>query len=151
MEVSSGIILYRKKDNLMEFFMCTPDGPYWVNRVLWCFPKGHMENDETPFETALREFEEETSVKLANDETKYKYLGFIKQNKKKNVHVFIKEYENENLENCYSNLCITKIKNYEFEHPEIKEYKWVTLEEYKESGIKAYIPILEKIENDYNN
>lgn len=151
MEVSSGIIIYRKRNNLIEFFMCTPDGPYWSNRVLWCFPKGHIENDETPFETALREFEEETSVKLISDETKYEYLGFIKQNKKKNVHVFIKKYENENLTNCYSNMCITKIKECEFEHLEIKEYKWVTLSEYRESGIKAYIPILEKIENDYNS
>lgn len=152
MEISSGIILYRVIDNNdIEFFMCTPDGPYWKSRTLWCFPKGHMEGNETPFETALREFEEETSVKLVSDETKYNYLGFIKQNKKKNVHIFIKEYENENLENCYSNLCVSIIKGEEIEHREIKGYKWVTLDEYKESGIKAYIPILEKIKNDYNN
>ena len=62
-----------------------------------------------------------------------------------------KEYENENLENCYSNLCVSIIKGEEIEHREIKEYKWITLNEYKESGIKAYIPILEKICNDYNN
>lgn len=151
METSSGIILYKKVNDTFEFFMCTPDGPYWVNRVLWCFPKGHMEENETPFETALREFEEETSVKLINDETKYKYLGIVKQNKKKNVHVFIKPYENEDLSNCYSNMCTSIIKGVEVEHAEIKGYKWINIEEYKENGIKAYIPILEKIQNDYNN
>lgn len=151
MEVSSGIILYRKNEDRFEFFMCSPGGPYWVNRILWGFPKGHIENGETPFETALREFEEETSVKLSKDETKYQYLGKIRQNKKKDVHVFIKPYENENLTNCYSNYCVSIIKGVEIKHPEIKEYKWVNIEEYKENGIKPYIPILEKICNDYNN
>lgn len=151
MEVSSGIILHRMKNGKVEFFMCTPDGPYWRNRVLWGFPKGHIEKNETPFETALREFEEETSVKLIVDETKYQYLGKIRQNKKKDVHVFTKPYENENLENCYSNTCISVVKGVKIEHPEIKEYKWVDIDEYKEKGIKTYIPILEKINNDYNN
>ena len=39
----------------------------------------------------------------------------------------------------------------EIEHNEIKDYKWITLEEYKESGIKAYIPYLEKIIEKYGN
>ena len=145
METSSGIILYRKVNDTVEFFVCTPDGPYWKHRELWCFPKGHMEMNETPFQTALREFEEETSVKLTSNETEYECFGVVKQNKKKNVYVYYKPYQDEDLTNCYSNTCISVIDGVEIEHNEIKAYKWITIDEYKESGIKAYIPYLEKI------
>lgn len=151
METSSGVILYKKVNDVMQFFMCTPDGPYWKHRILWCFPKGHIEDNETPFETALREFEEETSVKLTSDENQYAFYGKIKQNKKKFVFVYVKQYQNEDLTNCYSNTCISIVNGVEYEHNEIKDYKWVTLEEYKEKGIKAYIPILEQILIDCDN
>lgn len=145
METSSGIILYRKVNDTVEFFMCTPDGPHWKYRELWSFPKGHMENDETPLDTALREFEEETSVKLTSDTSKYFYLGKIKQNKSKYVHTFCKEYEDEDLTHCYSNTCISIVNGVEIEHNEIKDYKWMTIDEYETKGIKVYIPLLEEI------
>ena len=151
MEVSSGVLLYRNNNGVIEFFVCTPDGPYWKYRELWCFPKGHMENNETPFQTAIREFKEETSVKLSDNPIDYECFGMIKQNKKKNVYLFYKKYQNENLTHCYSNKCISIVNGIEIEHNEIKDYKWITLEEYKESGIKVYIPYLEKIIEKYGN
>jgi len=33
----------------------------------WCFPKGHVENDETEEETALREIKEETGLDVQLD------------------------------------------------------------------------------------
>lgn len=77
MEVSSGVLLYRNNNGVIEFFVCTPDGPYWKYRELWCFPKGHIENNETPFQTAIREFEEETSVKLSDNPIDYECFGMI--------------------------------------------------------------------------
>lgn len=151
MEISSGVILYRKINDTVEFFVCTPDGPYWKHRELWCFPKGHMEEGETPFQTALREFQEETSVKLTDNQNEYECFGKVKQNKKKYVYVYCKEYDNENLSNCYSNTCISVINGIEYEHNEIKDYKWITIDEYKINGIKAYIPYLEEIINKYGN
>lgn len=153
MEFSSGIILHRKNNESgeVEFFMCTPDGPSWKDRTLWCFPKGHMENKETPFETALREFKEETSISLDNDVAKYEYYGEVIQNKKKTVHVFVKQYENENLNNCFSNYTTTNKDGVVYVHKEIKDYKWISLEEYKKNGIKAYIKTLELIKNGYSN
>lgn len=145
MEVSSGIILYRNTINGYEFFVCTPGGPYWHNRELWNFPKGHVENGETPFIAALREFKEETSISLSDDESKYNYLGLIKQNNKKHVHVFSKEYEGEDYSNCYSNECVSIINGVEISHPEVKAYSWMTIEELENKGMKCYIPIFKII------
>ena len=152
MEHSSGIIVYRiNEKNIVEFFVCTPDGPYWKNRELWNFPKGYIEKDETPFQAALREFEEETSVSLDNSPSSYEYLGKVKQNTSKNVHVFLKKYNNEDFSNCFSNECVTIIKGKEYVHREIKEYRWMTYEELKEKGIKAYNEIFNCINNDKHN
>ena len=145
MEYSSGIILYKKDENTVKFFVCTPDGPFWKNKELWNFPKGHIEDGETPFETAIREFREETSVELTTDVNQYKYLGLIRQNSSKKVHVYVKQYNNENLDNCYSNECETIIKGVKFIHHEIKDYKWMTYEELLKKGIKCYNNIFKEI------
>ena len=34
-----------------------------AGRVEWCLPKGHLENDETPEEAAVREIAEETGIR----------------------------------------------------------------------------------------
>ena len=34
-----------------------------AGRVEWCLPKGHLENDETPEQAAVREIEEETGIR----------------------------------------------------------------------------------------
>lgn len=148
MEHSSGVLLYKKINKEILFFVCTPDGPFWKNRELWSFPKGHIEVGETPFITALREFKEETSVQLTNDEGKYHYFGKIKQNKSKQVYVFVKEYEGEDLDSCYSNLTISEYpyKSGKFiSHHEIKKYAWKTYDELKTCGIKAYLGTYQKI------
>lgn len=51
---------------------------------IWSFPKGHSKCNETPFDTAKREFYEETGVKITD-----KILPHIRVNKK---YYFIKQY-----------------------------------------------------------
>jgi 8-oxo-dGTP pyrophosphatase MutT (NUDIX family) len=34
-----------------------------AGRLEWCLPKGHLENDETPEQAAIREIEEETGIR----------------------------------------------------------------------------------------
>ena len=45
----------------------------------WSLPSGHIEGEESPYDAALREFHEETNIKLEN---KLNLVGFI--NKYKN-------------------------------------------------------------------
>src|SRR5690349_22561615 len=63
---SAGILLYRFKESL-EIFLVHPGGPFWANKDLgtWTIPKGEPNDDEQLFDTAKREFEEETGQKIA--------------------------------------------------------------------------------------
>jgi predicted NUDIX family NTP pyrophosphohydrolase len=62
MNWSAGILLYRYKNQILEVFLVHPGGPYFrkKNDGWWTVPKGEVLGEETPIETALREFEEET-------------------------------------------------------------------------------------------
>lgn len=145
MEISSGIIVYRiNMEGVYEFFMCTPQMPYKLRRQIWSFPKGHVEEGETPFETAVREFTEETSVILSNLD-RITYLGLVRQNNRKKVHVFIKPYEDEDFTNLDSNECITVIDGVEYKHKEIEDYAWMTYDELESKGLKCYQPLLKTI------
>ncbi len=48
----------------LEIFLVHPGGPYFKRKDegVWSIPKGLIDPDETPLRTALREFEEETSM-----------------------------------------------------------------------------------------
>lgn len=150
-EYCSGIILHRlnEETNDVEFFVCTPDGPFWKNKELWNFPKGHRKKRELPLRTALREFEEETSIELDFDSSFYRFHGFIKQNENKTVAVYSREWWGEDTANCYSNFTISKFKGKRIRHREIKDYKWMSYDELVEKGVKCYLPVYKDIMSSY--
>ena len=55
-EISCGAVVYRLRDGVREYLLIRHNGGHWS------FPKGHMENDETEVETAMREIREETGL-----------------------------------------------------------------------------------------
>ena len=63
-EKSCGAVIFRRKKELEVLVIRQNQGH-------WCFPKGHVENDETERETAVREVREETGV----DAQIIKYVG----------------------------------------------------------------------------
>lgn len=58
---SAGLLLYRKKNGILEFLLVHPGGPLWKNKDLgaWTIPKGEILPGEEPLGAARREFEEE--------------------------------------------------------------------------------------------
>ena len=59
-EKSAGGIVYRKRNNTLEILLLA-----WKNArgdTEYVLPKGHIENEETAAETALREISEETGL-----------------------------------------------------------------------------------------
>ncbi len=61
-QISAGLLLYRRKNNVDEVFLVHPGGPLWARKDFgaWSIPKGLVDKDEELFEAAKREFYEET-------------------------------------------------------------------------------------------
>ena len=87
MEYSAGIIPFRKnKNGQHEFFVGHPGGVGWQWKDYWAYLKGGVEGNETWEECALREFREESGLKLEGIKQKDLIpLGTSKQNKHKIV------------------------------------------------------------------
>lgn len=78
----------------------------------WNFFKGKKEEDETIFDTAIREFHEETGVMLEGYEELEAY--FYQNNKKKFVGIFLVNWEN-------------KTTDFEFHYREIFDTAWLDI------------------------
>ncbi|MBC7237694.1 MAG: NUDIX domain-containing protein [Chloroflexi bacterium] len=61
---SAGILMYRFRDDQLEFLLVHPGGPLWAKKDLgaWSIPKGEFEEEEDALAAAKREFLEETGV-----------------------------------------------------------------------------------------
>lgn len=93
-EISCGAIVFtRKNNNIMYVIIKSTEGNYG-------FPKGHIENNESYYETAKREIMEEVglNVEINTDfQTTEEYLLPNKKGiTKKNIY-FISEYSNQEL------------------------------------------------------
>lgn len=68
MKKSAGIVLYKVQDKQLQVLLAHPGGPFWKNKDAgaWTIPKGEF-TDEEPLLAAIREFEEETGVRLSGD------------------------------------------------------------------------------------
>jgi len=75
---SAGILLYRRDASGLSVLLVHPGGPFWAKKDLgaWSIPKGEYAAGEDPLAVAVREFEEETGVRLAGE---FRPLGEIRQ------------------------------------------------------------------------
>ena len=89
-EKSCGTIPYTLKDGKIHYLLIK------ANDGFCGFPKGHMENNETEIETALRETYEETSLKVKiNSDFRYE-TSYPKKNGNTKVAVyFLANYEKQ--------------------------------------------------------
>ncbi|WP_296144342.1 NUDIX domain-containing protein [uncultured Flavobacterium sp.] len=64
MKMSAGILVYKKVNNEILFFLAHPGGPFWKNKDIgaWSIPKGELNSEENTFDAAIREFKEETGI-----------------------------------------------------------------------------------------
>lgn len=64
----------------------------------WSFPKGHVENDETEIETAIREIKEETNIDVEIDDGFRQVITYSpKKNVMKDVVFFLAKPISDNL------------------------------------------------------
>lgn len=67
-QLSAGILLFRRREGLLEVLLAHPGGPYWKSQAFgsWSVPKGIAEAGEALEAVAAREFSEETGFALAD-------------------------------------------------------------------------------------
>ena len=108
-EKSCGAVVIRKKDNKIDTLLIQMLGGHWS------VPKGHVENNETEIETALREIKEETNLDVVID-TRFREITTYspKPEVLKDVIYFI---------------AISKSDDYTIQETELKAAKWVDIYE----------------------
>ncbi|MFH1290800.1 MAG: NUDIX domain-containing protein [Nanoarchaeota archaeon] len=88
---SAGILMYRKRNGQLEFFLVHPGGPFWKDKDdgAWGIPKGEIDDpDEGLFDVAKREIMEETGIKPPEAEGGYFHLGDVTLKSGKVVHAW---------------------------------------------------------------
>ena len=100
---SAGLLLYRIKNNLMEILLVHPGGPFWQKKDIgsWSIPKGEVKEGEELLKAAFRETQEETGLKL--EENQPLPLNPVKQKSGKIIYAFALQADVK-IDNIKSNL-----------------------------------------------
>jgi predicted NUDIX family NTP pyrophosphohydrolase len=83
---SAGLLLFRRRDDGVQVLLGHLGGPYFARREdgAWSIPKGELEPDEEPLDTARREFAEEFGSPAPEDAPLLE-LGTVRQRNGKHV------------------------------------------------------------------
>lgn len=74
-EKSCGAIVYKKENNELKFLLVYQSNGHYS------FPKGHVENNETEVETAIREIKEETNLDVEIDTNFRSVITYLVESK----------------------------------------------------------------------
>jgi predicted NUDIX family NTP pyrophosphohydrolase len=143
---SAGILLYRIKNKMLEVLLVHPGGPFWIKKDAgaWTIPKGELNENEEPFDAAMREMKEETGIILKGN---FIELTPVKQKGGKLVYAWAKEQDVD----------LSDIKSNEFEmewppksgkkklFPEIDKADWFDLKTAKEKMNAGQLPLIEEL------
>lgn len=90
LEISAGAIIYTYINNEINYLVIKDfHGNYG-------FPKGHIENNETQIEAALREIKEEVGLEVSLDENFIQELNYVMPNgKDKRSIYYLAEYKDQ--------------------------------------------------------
>ncbi len=126
--LSAGVIVVRREDGNWRFLLLRAWG-------YWDFPKGIVEPGEDPIHAAIREVEEETTIKDLDFKWGYGYMDTGPYNKgRKIARYYLAETRTKDIE-----LPI----NPEIGRPEHDEWRWVGYEEARDLVAERVIPALE--------
>jgi len=142
---SAGILLYHKKNNTIEVFLCHPGGPFYKNKEAgaWTIPKGEFNEDEDPLTAAKREFKEETGQEING---KFEPLTPVKYKNGKIVYSWFVEGDidaNSVRSNLFQLEWPPKSGKY-IDVPEVDRGEWFYIKEAKEKILPVLIPILDE-------
>jgi len=144
--LSAGLLMYRLRAEVEEFFLVHPGGPYYASKDkgVWTIPKGLPEKGEDLLATAQREFFEETGITASPP---FFELGNIRQKGGKVVHAwaFAGEWDAESGITC--NLFTLEWpprSGKKVDFPEVDRAQWFRPQEAKEKIIPEQMPFLDR-------
>lgn len=147
MKTSAGILLFKKENNVLFYFLVHPGGPFWKNKDsgAWSIPKGEIEPDEDPLERAQIEFKEETGQSI---EGEFIELSPIRQKGGKTVYAWAVEGDIEKSQLFSNSLQIEwpPRSGKHIEIPEVDQWKWFDSDEAKTRINTAQIGLLSELE-----
>lgn len=151
-KISCGLLMYKKKEDAILYFIVHPGGPFWKNKdqETWSIPKGEPNPEEDLLEAAKREFYEETGIKSQGE---FIPLGSITQKSGKVVHCWAFEGDWSGLLMCKS---FTKLEwpprsGKMISVPEVDKAGFFTKEEARKRIIPAQFEIIERLEEYLKN
>ncbi|MFH1325209.1 MAG: NUDIX domain-containing protein [archaeon] len=152
-KISSGLLMYKINDKNLKVFLVHHGGPFWKNKDIgaWSIPKGQVKEKEKLFDTAKREFVEETGIKLTG-KNEFIPLGEVRQKSGKIVHAWA-------FENDWNGLLKQNIIEIEYPYnsgkkikiPEVDKVKLFSIEEAKEKIIPAQREFIERLVEKLNH
>jgi predicted NUDIX family NTP pyrophosphohydrolase len=140
---SAGLLLYRFRDNLPDFFLVHPGGPFWAkkDRGAWSIPKGEFEEDENPLDAAIREMKEETGIQVSGT---FIELNPVKQKSGKIIYAWALEMDLDPAQITSNSFELEwppksgKKKSF----PEIDKAAWFSFDEAKMKINEGQIPLI---------
>lgn len=144
---SAGIILYRKKNNILEIMLVHPGGPFWAKKDIgiWSIPKGEFNEDEEPLAAAKREFEEEVGKNIVAKQ--FIELSPVKSKSNKTVHAFAAEqdFDTTGIKSNLIWLDWPPRSGKRIEVPEVDKAEWFDCKTAKEKILPYQVPLVEEL------
>ncbi|WP_231490418.1 NUDIX domain-containing protein [Pedobacter sp. Leaf170] len=151
MKQSAGILAFRMIGKTLEFFLVHPGGPFFSKKDLgvWTIPKGELQEDEEMLSAAIREFEEETSIKLKGHFTPLKQIT-QKGGKKVSCWAIQSDFDSSNIISNTFEMEWPPRSGKKQQIPEIDKGEWFSYAEAKLKINERQIPFLDEVMEQFS-
>ena len=143
---SAGLLVYRMRDEDVDVFLVHPGGPFWAKKDAgaWSIPKGEFETEQ-PLVAAMREFEEETGLKISGD---FIELKPVKQKGGKIVYAWAVEadFDASDIQSNMFKLEWPPKSGVMRDYPEVDRAGWFDLETAKLKMLASQAGLIEQLQ-----
>lgn len=151
-KISAGLLLYRIRNDTLEFLLVHPGGPFWKNKDAgaWTIPKGEIAEGEEPLNAAIREFREELGFAPIGP---FIELTPIKQKGGKTVQAwaFAGDCDPAHIKSNTFSMEWPPRSGRQAEFPEVDRAEFFNFEHAKVKINSAQIPLLEELQRRLGN
>jgi predicted NUDIX family NTP pyrophosphohydrolase len=130
MKTSAGILLFKRSEDKIFYFLVHPGGPFWKNKDsgAWSIPKGEATEGESLLRRAKIEFLEETGKALDGDFIKLEPIT-QKAGKKVFAWALEKDLETDGLQSNNIIISWPPKSGKSMKIPEVDRWEWFSSEE----------------------